>query len=155
MPLEQEAQNALKRLSQAQTAQATIDQAQALRTRREELQRWVTPITTVANRVVWLRENEVTLTPVPGGIANIHQLIQNIRQRFQQSPTAETLLENNRWQQLKEELTAIGTSAQNQQTQDWRRYFSEYLFGGVSPAERANTLSLSVPENGVGAQLNR
>jgi len=142
-----DAQTALMHLTQAQTAQATLNEAQALRGRRNELQGWVNPITTLANRVTWLREQQVALSPVPGEITNINNLIQRIRNRFAQNPTTETLLEQNRWQQLDRGLRAFATTAQNQQVQDWQRYFGDYLFGGPTPGERANTLSLALPGN--------
>jgi hypothetical protein len=141
-----DAKTALTHLTQAQTAQATLNEAQALRGRRNELQGWVNPITTLANRVTWLREQQVALSPVPGEITNINNLVQGIRNRFAQNPTTETLLAQNHWQQLQTGLQAFATTAQKQQVQDWQHYFGG-LFGGPTPGERANTLSLALPGN--------
>lgn len=141
-----DARNVRVRLMHAEAASSGIEEAEALAAKRNELQELANRIATVARRNTLLREENVPLSRIEA-IDKAKQLISQINARFVESPKATTLVNKQRWSKLMSTLTEFRASAEAQQKQDWKVYFSSKLFGGVPPEQRKQTILQALPEN--------
>lgn len=141
-----DARSVRERLMRVEAASSGIEEAEALRAKRSELQALTDRIIALARRNAMLREMRVLLTPVPG-VDKVKQVINQISARFAELPKAATLVEKQRWSKLVLTLTEFTASAEALQKQDWKVYFSSKLFAGVPPEQRKQTIVQSLPEN--------
>ncbi|HCL3581965.1 TPA: hypothetical protein N2A79_006122, partial [Pseudomonas aeruginosa] len=141
-----DARSVRERLMRAEAASSGIEEAEALRAKRSELQALADRILALARLNAMLREMSVLLTPVPG-VDKAKQVINQISARFAESPKAATLVEKQRWSKLVSTLTEFTASAEALQKQDWKVYFSSKLFAGVPPEQRKQTIVQTLPEN--------
>ncbi|WP_430318199.1 protein DpdI [Pseudomonas nitroreducens] len=133
-------------LMRAEAARSGIEEAEALSTKRIELQKLADRIATLVRLNALLREQSVLLTPIPG-IDKAKQLISQISARFAESLRSDTLVDKQRWSKLVSMLTEFSATAETLQKQDWKDYFSRKLFGGVPPEQRKQTILQALPEN--------
>lgn len=141
-----DARNVKERLMSAEAARSGIEEAEALAVKRNELQELADRVVALARRNTLLREQNVTLSPIPS-IDKAKQQISQNNARFAESPKATTLVDKQRWSKLVSTLTEFVASAEALQRQDWKAYFSSKLFGGVPPEQRKQTILQVLPEN--------
>lgn len=141
-----DARNVRARLVRAEAASSSIEEANALAAKRNELQELATRIVMLARRNTLLRKEGIALSPIPD-IDKAKQVTSQISARFAESPKAATLVDKQRWSKLVSTLTDSAASAETLQRQDWKAYFSNKLFGGVPPEERRQTILQTLPEN--------
>lgn len=140
------AQNVRARLMRAEAASSGIEEAQALATKRNELQALAARVEMLARRNTLLWEEGIPLSPIPN-IDRTRQVISQINARFAEAPKAATLVDKQRWSKLVSTLTEFAASTEMLQREDWRAYFSSKLFGGVPPEQRRQTILQTLPEN--------
>lgn len=141
-----DARNVKERLMSAEAARSGIEEAEALAAKRNELQELADRVVALARRNTLLREQNITLSPIPS-IDKAKQQISQNNARFVESPKAATLVDKQRWSKLVSVLTELATKAETLQQQDWETYFSSKLFGGVSPEQRRQTILQALPAN--------
>jgi hypothetical protein len=141
-----EAQNVRARLTRVEAASSGVEEANALATRRDELNTLVLQIMKLASRYTLLRAEGIPLTPI-SNIDTAKQVTTQIRDRFVESPKVSTLTNGKRWTRLVTTLNELKDSAEILQRQDWKNYFNSKLFGGVPPEQRRQTILPALPEN--------
>lgn len=141
-----DAQCVRARLIRAEAATSSIEEAEALAAKRNELKELAGRIVTLACRNTLFREQSVPFSPIPD-IEKAKQLISQINARFSESPKAATLVDKKGWSKLISTLTEFNASVEMLQKQDWKAYFSSKLFGGVPPEQRKQTILQALPEN--------
>ncbi|MBB5458758.1 protein DpdI [Paraburkholderia sp. Cpub6] len=141
-----DAQNVRSRLAQAEAASVNIEEADALASKKKELDEYSARIVMLTRRYTLLRNEGIQLTALEK-LDEARLLISQIRDRFAESPKSSTLVDKKRWSKLISTLTEFAVSAETQQKLDWKTYFSSKLFGGVPPEQRKQTIMQTLPEN--------
>lgn len=141
-----DAQNARGRLLKIESAGSNIEEARVLADMRNELEEFSTRLAELAKRHSLLISEGVPLSPLPE-VVRVKQLISQLNDRFKESPKSSTLVDKRRWSNLTSRLSEFCGASDTQQKQDWKQYFKNSLFAGVSPEERKKTIQESLPEN--------
>ncbi|CAE6858495.1 protein DpdI [Paraburkholderia domus] len=134
------------RLVRAEAASSSIEEANALASKKVELEQHVGRVVMLTRRNSLLRNEGIQLTPVQNA-EKTRQLITQIGDRFRESPKSGTLVDKQRWTKLTAALTEFVASGETQQKADWKVYFSSKLFGGVPPEQRKQTILQTLPAN--------
>lgn len=130
----------LERLTNLKVATDGAEEARSLEKLRNELAELAGPINTLAEKVSVLREERVTLSPIPE-LATIRERIKKTFECFLETPKASTLRQGTRWTTLTNKLETFLQQAQQTLTYDWCQYFDQNFFGGLSPAKREENLA--------------
>lgn len=142
----EEARVVRERLTLADLANASVEEAAALAKKKDELDALVAKIKFLANRRAALRQGGVSLSAAPS-TEKAKQLCGKIVALFAESPKATTLVDRQRWTKLTEMLGEFLFSEEILQKNDWKGYCGKRLFGGVSPEQRKQTILMTLPEN--------
>lgn len=134
------------RLTQMESASASVEEAAALGAKADELAALAARVLTLSRRNRLLRERGVLLSPRQG-TDNVRQVVNRLSERFLESPKSNTLVDGQRWSRLTPALGEFSTSAEILQKQDWFNYCASRLFAGVPPEQRQQTILLTLPEN--------
>lgn len=136
-----------ERLQGAQSAQANLAEAQELARLQKTLAAKTAALHDLVARGAMLAQGGVPLAQGTGFDA-MRKIVNGLRTRFSQLPTANTLTQGKHWTGLMTALdTAIATVETNQRN-DWSAYVASSLFAGMSPDQRKIGL-VQVPENKV------
>ena len=141
-----EAKAALTGLSRAKASSESVEEAEALSNKKDELNKIVSKLGALLRIRHILREGGVPLSPAPD-TAQVKKLCSMMLSRFNESPKATTLVDKQRWSNLSEKLREFNYSEETIQKQDWKSYYSNRLFAGVPPEQRQQTILKSLPEN--------
>jgi hypothetical protein len=141
-----EAKRVRERLARADAATRGVEEAEALSRKKNELSGLTTKIRYLARRRSLLRQGGVPLSR-PSDVESVKKPCVSVLTKFTESPTATTLVERQRWTKLTESLTKFITEEETLQTQGWESYCANRLFGGVRPAQREQTILMTLPEN--------
>jgi len=141
-----DAQTLRSRLVRAEAASSGIEEANALASKKAELEQHAARIVMLTRRNDLLRNAGIQLTPLQN-TAKTRQLVIQIGDRFRESPKSSTLVDKQRWTKLTSALTELIVSGETQQKVDWKAYFSGKLFGGTPPEQRKQTILQSLPAN--------
>ena len=137
---------ARERLMHAEEAKLNVEEAQELAKKKKELLNLVAEFKYLAHRREVLQQGGVQLSMV-GEVDKVKQLCGKILDRFIESPKNETLMRNKGWINLLVALKEFNREEESQQKHNWKEYFAYRLFGGLSPEQRKQTLTLSLPVN--------
>ena len=144
MPLLENAQESLARLTKIEAAREGLAEAQALEGLSSELNRMAIPLKELAVNATVLRKEGVGLSSA-AEIAGTIVVIKNVATRFSEVTKSSTL-KGTRWSGLTNKLVGLAIQVKDAQTKDWRNYFENNFFGGVRPELRRATLA-PTPEN--------
>jgi hypothetical protein len=134
------------RLTQLEIASTSVEEAEALSSKANELAALATRVETLSRRNRLLRERGVSLSPSQG-VDNTRQVVNRLNERFSESPKSNTLVDGQRWTKLTAALGEISTSTETLQRQDWVKHFTSRLFAGVPPEQRKQTIVQTIPDN--------
>jgi len=141
-----DAQIVRSRLVRAEAASIGIEEANALASKKADLEGHAARIVMLTRRNSLLRNEGINVTPTQN-TEKTRQLVIQIGERFKESPKSATLVDKQRWTKLTGALTEFIVSGEAQQKTDWNVYFSRKLFGGVPPEQRKQTILQSLPAN--------
>lgn len=144
--IREEARKARERLVRADAAMSSVEEADALSRKKNELRALAGKVTALAERRCMLQQGGVPLSE-PHGVEKARQSCRMILSRFTESPKAATLVDKQRWTKLTESLTEFNAVEETLQRQDWKEYYGTKLFGGVPPEQREQTILMTLPEN--------
>jgi hypothetical protein len=141
-----EARVARARLARADEASSSIEEAEALAKKKNELSALAAKVESLANRRAMLRQGGVPLSATPD-VEKAKQLCSMVLARFTESPKSATLVDRQRWTKLSEVLLEFNVSEETLQKQDWKEFYRTRLFAGVSPEQRKQTILMTLTEN--------
>lgn len=149
-----EARVARERLQRANAASSSVEEAESLARKKNELREWDSRVEFLVSRRSVLRQRNIPLSPAPN-VERAKQLCGRILARFTESPKAATLVGMQRWTNLAQAFAEFNASEDTLQKQDWKGYYGSRLFGGVPPEQREQTILMSLPENQAALGLYR
>lgn len=141
-----EARKARERLVRADTAMSSVEEADALSKKKNELCALTEKVAALSGRRGLLRQGGIPLSHPPA-IEKARQSCAMILTRFTESPKAATLVDKQRWTKLTESLAEFNAVEETLQKQDWKGYYGTRLFGGVPPEQREQTILMTLSEN--------
>jgi len=141
-----EARVARERLARAEAAKLNVEEATELAKKKSKLRDWEAVIKSLAESRVWLQQGGVLSSSVPSA-DSAKKSCANILERFSESPKNDTLVRNRGWINFLDDLESLKHNEVVQQRINWKEYFTRRLFGGASPVQRKQTLTLSLPAN--------
>lgn len=141
-----EAKIARERLTRADEASSSVEEAEALARKKKDLRDLVDKVEILATRRSMLLHGGVPLSQPPD-VGKPKELCARILTRFSEAPKVKTLVDNQRWTKLAQVLTEFSASEDMLQKQDWKVFFNGKLFGGVAPEQRRQTILMTLPEN--------
>lgn len=141
-----EARMARERLLRATAAMSSVEEAEALSRKQNELRVSVEKVATLAERRSILRQGGVPLSE-SSDMVKVKQSCGMLLTRFTDAPKAATLVDKQRWTKFTELLIQFNDAEENLQKQDWKSYYGTRLFGGVPPEQREQTILMTLPEN--------
>lgn len=144
--ISEEARKARERLVRADAAMSSVEEADALSRKENELRALVATVTALAERRCMLHQGGVPLSQ-SADVEKSRQSCRMILTRFTELPKAATLVDKQRWTKLTQSLTEFNAVEDTLQRQDWKGYYGTELFGGVPPEQREQTILMTLPEN--------
>lgn len=142
----EEARIVRERLQRADAAMSSVEEAEALSKKKNELRFLVDKVTELSERRCLLKQGGVLLTQTPD-VEQARKSCDMIFTRFMESPKAATLVDKQRWTKLTESIKKFNTVEETLQEQDWKGYYKTKLFGGISPDQREQTILMTLSEN--------
>lgn len=139
------AKTAHERLQSAEETRANLDEARALISLQKELAAKAVKLHDVVAQYHLLREQGVDLSPSPDTKA-MRKTIANLRARFDEKPSSNTLTQGKHWTGLQTALEGANAILEMQLRQDWKNYFATRLFAGLPPEQRKVGL-VQTPDN--------
>jgi hypothetical protein len=141
-----EATEAAERLTHLDTARSGLGEAQKFEDLRLQLQQRLQHLRDLIARGDMLRAGGVP-TSTPPEIGAARDTVGKVATLFQSSRTASVLTQGSRWSNLVAKLDALVSGMDVLQRQDWKTFFANRLFGGLSPAQRRTTINHHHPSN--------
>ncbi|MBX9602405.1 MAG: hypothetical protein K2X35_15455 [Bryobacteraceae bacterium] len=141
-----EARKARERLARAVAAMSSVEEAEELSKKKNELRDLAAKVGVLVGRRGMLWQGGVPLSQPP----DVERAIQSCRMmltRFAESPKASTLVDKQRWTKVVSSVAEFNAVEETQQKQDWKEYYSTKLFGGVPPEQREQTILMTLREN--------
>jgi hypothetical protein len=135
-----------ERLIRIEVASGSVEEAEALATKANELATVAARLQAISRRKRLFTAWNVPQSSWPG-TDNVKRIINQTRDRFIESPKSKTLVDGQRWSKLSKAIEEFIVSAQALEKQDWKNYFSSRLFAGVPPELRKQTILQALPEN--------
>lgn len=142
----QDAKEVAERLTRVHEMQSNVDEAIVLADLHREIDDRVKSVQKAVRRVIMFREQGIGVS-VPDELTATKESVRRLADRFNEAPKSVTLKQATRWTKLTNTLDSLVTSLDTLQQQDWKRYFSDSLFAGLSADRRRSTLNQNLPGN--------
>lgn len=141
-----ESRNIRERLTRIEQAKTSVEETTALSAKANEIATWFLKVQKISERNKLLVDKKVARSEIPD-VKSCLLIINQISQRFSESPQSTTLVGGQRWTKLGNAISTLFTSVETLQKQDWIKHFSSNLFAGVPPEQRKQTIVQSMPDN--------
>ncbi|REE06567.1 hypothetical protein B0G71_8247 [Paraburkholderia sp. BL27I4N3] len=141
-----DAKEVAEKLMRLHETKSNVDEVIVLAGLYRELEGKVGSIRRAVERVILLRAQGIPMS-LPDNVGTTKETVRRLAARFNEAPISVTLKQSTRWTTLTGALDALATTLDALQLQDWKRYFNDSLFAGLSPDRRRATLNQNHPGN--------
>jgi hypothetical protein len=141
----EQAGTVLARIRKAEAARGNLEVAHAFSDLNGQLLERTQKIAALAERYHLLKGKKVSVAK-PADLETVEERLKTVSTQFKEKPVVSTLKTGQRWTGLLASLDGLAGAAGRQLLDAWKNYFTNGLFGGVSPEILKGRLALT-PKN--------